>query len=115
MVRLRPPSHKPGAPRGLISASHATTRLPRAKAALSGDLLRHEDLRLPGRDVGEILSANACVVVPPMEVAMCLHPEPIGEIPPETVRVARAAFPKGTVVTQLDTSKNPSNAASAGR
>ncbi len=32
---------------------------------------------------------------------MCLHPEPIGEIPPETVRVARAAFPKGTVVTRL--------------
>src|ERR671932_2331151 len=33
--------------------------------------------------------------------SMCLHPEPIGEIPPETVRVARAAFPKGTVVTRL--------------
>src|SRR3954464_3177234 len=32
---------------------------------------------------------------------MCLHPEPMGEIPPETVRVARAAFPKGTVVTRL--------------
>jgi transposase len=32
---------------------------------------------------------------------MCLHPEPIGEIPTETVRVARAAFPKGTVVTRL--------------
>src|SRR3954454_22159711 len=32
---------------------------------------------------------------------MCLRPEPIGEIPPETVRVARAAFPKGTVVTRL--------------
>ena len=32
---------------------------------------------------------------------MSLHPEPIGEIPPETVRVARAAFPKGTVVTRL--------------
>src|SRR5215218_9490551 len=32
---------------------------------------------------------------------MCLHPEPIGEIPPETVRVARAAFPKGTVVSRL--------------
>jgi transposase len=32
---------------------------------------------------------------------MCLHPEPIGEIPPETVRVARATFPKGTVVTRL--------------
>jgi transposase len=32
---------------------------------------------------------------------MCLHPESIGEIPPETVRVARAAFPKGTVVTRL--------------
>ena len=32
---------------------------------------------------------------------MSLHPEPIGEIPPETVRVARAAFPKGTVATRL--------------
>src|SRR3712207_532314 len=32
---------------------------------------------------------------------MSLRPEPIGEIPPETVRVARAAFPKGTVVTRL--------------
>lgn len=32
---------------------------------------------------------------------MCLHPEPIGEIPPETVRIARAAFPKGTVVMRL--------------
>ena len=28
---------------------------------------------------------------------MSLHPEPIGEIPAETARVARAAFPKGTV------------------
>ena len=32
---------------------------------------------------------------------MSLHPEPIGEIPAETVRVARAAFPKGNVVTRL--------------
>ena len=32
---------------------------------------------------------------------MCLHPGPIGEIPPETVRIARAAFPKGTVVSRL--------------
>src|SRR5215211_9063129 len=32
---------------------------------------------------------------------MSLHPEPIGEIPAETVRVARAAFPKGTLVTRL--------------
>jgi transposase len=36
-----------------------------------------------------------------MEVAMCLHPEPIGEIPAETLRVARAAFPKATVVMRL--------------
>jgi transposase len=36
-----------------------------------------------------------------MEVAMCLHPEPIGEIPAETARVARAACPKGTVITRL--------------
>jgi transposase len=32
---------------------------------------------------------------------MSLHPEPIGEVPAETVRVAHAAFPKGTVVTWL--------------
>jgi transposase len=32
---------------------------------------------------------------------MCLQPEPNGEIPPETARVARAAFPKGTIVTRL--------------
>jgi transposase len=32
---------------------------------------------------------------------MCLHPAPIGEIPIETVRVARAAFAKGTVVMRL--------------
>ena len=32
---------------------------------------------------------------------MSLHPEPIGEIPTETARVARAAFPGGTVITRL--------------
>src|SRR5919199_6458995 len=32
---------------------------------------------------------------------MSLRPEPISEIPPETLRVARAAFPKGTVVMRL--------------
>ena len=32
---------------------------------------------------------------------MSLHPEPIGEVPVETARVARAAFPKGTVATRL--------------
>jgi transposase len=32
---------------------------------------------------------------------MSLHPEPIGEIPAETVRIARAAFPKGNIVTRL--------------
>jgi transposase len=32
---------------------------------------------------------------------MSLHSNSIGEIPAETVRVARAAFPKGTVVTRL--------------
>jgi transposase len=32
---------------------------------------------------------------------MSLRPEPIGEVPAETVRVARAAFPKGTVATRL--------------
>ena len=32
---------------------------------------------------------------------MSLRPEPVGEIPAETVRVARAAFPKGTLVTRL--------------
>src|SRR3954466_13655934 len=32
---------------------------------------------------------------------MSLHSEPIGEIRAETVRIARAAFPEGTVVTWL--------------
>ena len=32
---------------------------------------------------------------------MSLRPEPIGEVPAETARVARAAFPKGTVITRL--------------
>ncbi|MEH3117030.1 MAG: transposase [Methylorubrum populi] len=32
---------------------------------------------------------------------MSLRPEPIGAIPVETARVARAAFPKGTVATRL--------------
>jgi transposase len=32
---------------------------------------------------------------------MSLRPEPIGGIPAETARVARAAFPKGTVATRL--------------
>jgi transposase len=32
---------------------------------------------------------------------MSLHSQPIGEVPAETARVARAAFPKGTVVTRL--------------
>jgi transposase len=32
---------------------------------------------------------------------MSLHPEPIGEIPSETARVARAAFPRGTIVMRL--------------
>jgi hypothetical protein len=32
---------------------------------------------------------------------MSLRSEPIGEIPAETARVARAAFPKGTLVTRL--------------
>jgi transposase len=36
-----------------------------------------------------------------MEVIMSLRPEPIGEIPAETARVARAAFSKGTLVTRL--------------
>jgi transposase len=32
---------------------------------------------------------------------MSLHPDPIGEIPVETARVAHAAFPKGTVAMRL--------------
>ena len=48
-----------------------------------------------------MLSAKSRAAVPPLEVIMSLRPEPIGEIPAETARVARAAFPKGTVVTRL--------------
>ena len=32
---------------------------------------------------------------------MSLHPDPIGEIPAETARVAHAAFPKGSVAMRL--------------
>lgn len=32
---------------------------------------------------------------------MSLHPEPLGDIPEDTVRVARAAFPKGNAIMQL--------------
>src|SRR3954465_5282172 len=32
---------------------------------------------------------------------MSMHPMPIGEIPNQTVRVAKAAFPKGTLATRL--------------
>jgi transposase len=32
---------------------------------------------------------------------MSLHPQPIGDVPAETARVSRAAFPKGTLVTRL--------------
>src|SRR5215204_5116964 len=36
-----------------------------------------------------------------LERSMSLRPEPVGAMPAETVRVARAAFPKGTLVTRL--------------
>ncbi len=39
---------------------------------------------------------------------MSLHPEPIGAIPAETARVARAAFPKGTLTRGCVTSSAPS-------
>src|SRR5260370_13905241 len=32
---------------------------------------------------------------------MSLHPTPMGAVPEETVRVARAAFPKGNVYLQM--------------
>ncbi len=32
---------------------------------------------------------------------MCLHPKPICPVPEDTVRVARAAFPKGTTYTKM--------------
>ena len=32
---------------------------------------------------------------------MSLHPLPVGPVPEETVRVARAAFPKGTVYMHM--------------
>src|ERR1700730_10060064 len=32
---------------------------------------------------------------------MSLKPEPIGHIPPETARVARAAFPKGSIFMKM--------------
>src|ERR1044072_7847449 len=47
-----------------------------------------------------IPSANS-VCHPTQEGSMSLRPEPVGETPAETARVAWAAFPKGTVVTRL--------------
>ena len=32
---------------------------------------------------------------------MSLHPQPIGPVPEETARIARAAFPKGNAYTQM--------------
>lgn len=32
---------------------------------------------------------------------MSLHPETIGPVPEETARVAKAAFPKGSIYTQM--------------
>jgi transposase len=51
--------------------------------------------------VALILSAKSRAAVALVEVIMSLRPQPIGEIPAETARVARAAFPRGTVVTRL--------------
>jgi hypothetical protein len=33
--------------------------------------------------------------------AMSMHPQPIGPVPEDTARVARAAFPKGRVYMQM--------------
>ena len=50
----------------------------------------------------KILSANSgCELTSARRCLISLHPEPIGEVTAETLRVARAAFPKGTVVTRL--------------
>ena len=36
---------------------------------------------------------------------MSLKPEPIGEIPQETIRVAKAAFPKGNLTSKISKQK----------
>ncbi len=48
-----------------------------------------------------ILSANSGAAVLHYGAPMSLHLEPIGEIPTDTVRIVRAAFPKGILVTRL--------------
>ena len=62
------------------------------------------------REIGEILSANcpmarsgawSAALIEQEGSAMSLRPEPIGAIPAETARVARAAFPKGRLVMRL--------------
>src|SRR4051794_32339687 len=64
----------------------------------------HVDEALPGRDVGEILSANctatrsgarSAALSEQEGSAMSLRSEPIGTIPAETARVARAAVNGG--------------------
>jgi transposase len=47
------------------------------------------------------VQANGLIAFDSMEGVMSLHFNFIGDIPAETVRVARAAFPNGTVVTRL--------------
>src|SRR4051794_33520913 len=51
--------------------------------------------------VREILSANSGSHLSNGDVLMSLRPERIDEVPFETARVARAAFPKGNVVMRL--------------
>ncbi len=53
--------------------------------------------------LGEVLIVNEVLRCPSAGggLSMSLHPDPIGEIPSETARVARAAFPKGTLAMRL--------------
>lgn len=39
---------------------------------------------------------------------MCLHPEEVPAVPDETVRVAKAAFPKGNLYMRLRDALTPS-------
>ncbi|MPR13157.1 hypothetical protein, partial [Microvirga tunisiensis] len=65
------------------------------EGGIDGRVLAHSIDSSIEPDIQEILSANSLLAIQQEEDGMSLHPEPIGEIPAETVRVARAAFPKG--------------------
>jgi transposase len=91
--------------RGLVFTHEAVRDWEARLAPLLADGLRKRRAGKAGRcwhlDEMVILSANSRGALQREELSMSLHPDPIGEIPAETARVAHAAFPKGTVAMRL--------------